>query len=196
MGAGGLGPATPGDDDQRQGEQEWPDQVELLLHSQGPEVLQRRGLATLVEVVGAEPGEVHVRGEQRRPRRIHPQLLDAHQRQVRCGVDGRGEDDQRRGRQDPARPAGIELADANTAGRRGLTHEQLGDEVSGDHEEDVNADKASGEPAGASMGTDDEQHRDGAKPLDVTALPRCRPVGGVPACRRVASCRRCGVHGP
>ena len=52
---------------QRQRQKRWPHDVELLLHRQRPEVLERGWGVVLGEVVGADLGEVDVGGKQRRP---------------------------------------------------------------------------------------------------------------------------------
>ena len=100
-------------------------------------------------------------------------------------------DEGRRG-QDPPGPAGPEAPIETPPGDQDLAVEQPGDEVAGDHEEDVDADEASGQERDPGVGSDDHQDCDGAQPLDVSAelfghRPRCpmssRCVESIQPCR-------------
>ena len=83
---------------------------------------------------------------------------DSHQRR---------HDHQHGRRQDPPRPAGVEVAQRDPAGAVGLAQQQAGDQVAGDHEEDVDADEAAVEGADVGVVERHEAHGNSPQPLDV-----------------------------
>ena len=72
-------------------------------------------------------------------------------------------------RQQPAHPALVE----SRKGERAACHFRLddpGDQISGDHEEDIDADKAAEHRRRLEMERDHREHGDGAQPVDVFAI--------------------------
>ena len=133
------------------------------------------------EVEDALLGEVDVGGERRGPERVDDDLAGVEE--AHPGQRGEHRDDRDQGgrRQDPAGAAGPERPDRDLPGEQHLAIEQPGDQVAGDDEEDVDADEAAGQERHARVGSDDQQDRDGAQPLDVPAkLFGHRPVAHVP----------------
>jgi hypothetical protein len=129
-------------------------------------VLHRRGRPGVVEVVGADRGEAHVREEAQRPQRV-PQGLPGPltgEQQVGRDVRDRQHED-RSGHEAPYAP-GVEVAQADPAAARVLAQQQPGDEEAGEDEEDVHADVAAGGGTEHVAG-DHQQDRDRAQALHV-----------------------------
>ncbi len=177
--AGAAAAAATGQPDAAQQDQR-PDEVELLLDRQRPVVLQRGGALLLGEVVGADRGEVDVGREERHPHRVGDHVERVHDAEPEQRGDHCGDRHQGGGGQDPAGPAGVEVADRQVAAALDLAEEQLGDQEAGDHEEDVHPDEAAGEERNTGMARDHGQHGDRTEPLDVSAEGRLS----------------LGVHGP
>jgi len=121
-----------------------PDQVELFLHRQRPEVLQRRD-GRLAEVVGAVPAELHVGGEDARPEAVGEHRLGAHRVEDEQRRNPGRQDDNRRGRQNAQGATGIELREAHHS-IGGVGEQRAGDEETGDHEQDVDPTKRPATP--------------------------------------------------
>ncbi len=143
-GPGHAGPEAAGPAGLEDHEQEQrPDQVELLLDGQRPQVLERWRRPELGEVRVVRQrlppvAGVGDRGEQRRPERGQLGRLD-HGR-------GRGHHDEqdRQGRQQPPGPPGPESAQVQPAVPVPLGGQQVGDQVSAEHEEDVDPEEPPG----------------------------------------------------
>ena len=148
---------APGQEQAEQ-DQPRPDQVELLLHRQRPQVPERRRCR--------EPGKV------RGVLRDQPPVADvarcrghraAQRRELRPLQQGdpggdNGQHDEQRG-QEPARAALPEAEEPQPAGRGLLGQQQVGDEVAAQGEEDADAEQAALSPAEADVVGDDGQDR-------------------------------------
>lgn len=99
--------------------------------------------------------------------------VGAAQRDGEPGADqgDRGEHDRGGGQQAPG-PAGEELAEPDPAGGDGLAHQQAGDQVAGDDEEDVHSDEAAGQAGDGGVEGEDGEDGDRAQALDVGPEPR------------------------
>ncbi len=153
--------------DERGGEeQRRPDKVELLLDAEGPVVLQRRHRPVGVEVVRRLEGEsviADVEGAR------HSVLGDRFRLEgsEHGDRDHDGHDDhQDRRRQQAAGPPRVEVGEGEPSAGGELVPEQLGDQVPGDDEEDVDADVAPGHREAGVVG-DDGQDGDRPEPLDI-----------------------------
>ncbi len=155
-----LGAAQP----PGQQEQPRPEQVELLLHRQRPQVLQH-GRATgglEIGLVGQDVDPVRDIGQCGR----QVALLMA--RGIRCQRDDqqrRPDEHREQGRQQAPRPADVEAAQVRRAGARGGIQEQGGDEEAGQHEEDVDAEEAPRRPRQVCVIGEDGQDGDRAQPV-------------------------------
>ncbi len=173
----------PGEED-RDRERE----VELLLHRQRPGVQQHAGaglVAEVVDVLGAPEEEVRheTRGSRGRSRRL---LLGA----GGCG-DEVAEDqhpDQHRGlgRDQAARATGVERAPPDAARLGVLVHEQPGDDVAGDDEEEVEADVGALEAGHLRV---EAHHHDGGRSADAVDVGAVLRTGLL----RRARCGRLGL---
>ena len=146
-----------------------PEQVELLLHGQRPEALERRGRTVLGEVVGAVDRQPEVHRIQRTADRVARVLHEPHLRQEQPGTSDRGDHHQGRRRQQTQRPTAVELPDRDSVRRRQLAQQHRGDEEARDHEEDIDPDVAAAEPAHRGMGENDQRDGQRTQPLDVRA---------------------------
>ena len=149
-------------DHRRHDEQQRPQDVELLLDRQRPEVLDGTGVLTLCQVVDGLSGEPPVDDVQRACGDVAGGGEPAQWRQEHPGQGDRREQDDHRGGQQALDPAGVEAGDREPSGPLDLGNEQAGDEEPGDHEEDVDTDEAAVEERQA--GVIDQDRPDGDRP--------------------------------
>ncbi len=165
-----YGPAPadrPGRAQHQHRQQRGPEQVELLLDGEGPEVQQRALVVPGGEVVGPLRHEPPV-GEGQGRRDDVVLHVGAAQRYGQPGPgDGhRGEHHGGGGKQPPG-PPGEEVTELDPAGGDRLPDQQAGDQVAGDDEEDVHADESAGRPGEAGMEGEYREDGDRAQTLDV-----------------------------
>ena len=158
----------------RQEHQHRPDQVELLLEAQRPEVEIRRWARHRREVVPGRHGEPDVGRGQGRGRAVEGHRRPVERRQERVGRDERDDQAGRGGGQDPPHATRVEVTDVDPAGPVVLPDQETRDQEPADQEEDVNADVAPGDPAEVGVVQDDEEDGDPAQALDVGAEPGAR----------------------
>ena len=147
------------------GEDQWPEEVELLLDRERPEVAeQRRGLELFEVGLVAEDevpvGEVEERGERVAAQRVDPVRLDDRR------DDHRHRDEDADRRQQAPRPPQPEPADPDVAAAPVLAEQERGDQVAADHEEDVDAEEAARHPADARVVEEDGEHGDRPQRVD------------------------------
>ena len=166
-----LGPA---DDEREADEQQRPDDVELLLDRQRPEVLDRGGRQVGREVVDLAPGEDPVDDVGRGRRDVDPHVAPAQPGHDEPRDHRGGDEHEHRGGQQPPDPPADEPQPRDRPARVQLGDEQPGDEEAGDDEEDVDADEP---PAQRQAGVVGEHGEDGDRPqaLDVGTEPRAPP---------------------
>ena len=151
--------------DQQQ-EQQRPDDVELLLDTQGP-VVQDRALVRVGHVLRRLGREAPVGAPEGRAHQVAGDALPVDRRdQEERGHRGRRQD-QRRERQQPPDAPGVEVAQRDRPGAGDLVDEQAGDEEAGEDEEHVHADEPAADDAHTGVEGDDQQDRHGPQPLDV-----------------------------
>ena len=188
-------------------DQERPQQVELLLHGERPEVQQRRlgevGVEVAAVAVCFAPAE-HVVDEEPAGRHGVACQVAEQQRVVQpLGGDERRHDDQARRRQQAAGPTGPEVGQCHGPGAGDLAEQQRGDQEAGDDEEHVDTDEPPAERADVGVEQHHQHHGDGPQALDVGAEADRRqrePFGG-DRCRRSSDQRvdlpewraRCGL---
>ena len=164
------GEPSPGSEEGDRGDQDRrPDEIELLLDGQCPEVQERRRRLRLREVVAPESREVDVRAERRRPDAVRDHLAGADEvEEMARGQVGR---EQREGgrRQDPARTPHVEAGERDRAAPLRLGEKDSGDQEPGEDEEDVHADVAAAEERDVRVPEGDEQNRHRPEPLDVVS---------------------------
>ena len=154
------------------GHDQGPDEVELLLHGERPEVHEqlRRGL---VEVARAGRDLDPVGREGQRAEDLPPDVDD----QVVVGHprgDGAHHDADDEGGDQPPGTPGPEPAEGDPAVSEGLTLEQRGDEEPGDDEEDVHPEEAAGEPRGVEVVDEHRPDGEGAQPVEAVEMGRGR----------------------
>ena len=173
----GVEPAEAGQDQER------PDQVELLLDGQRPQVPERRGRAELGEVgdvVEDEPPVAEVEDPRRQVAAQGGQLAPVEQRGPAHGHEQHHE----QGGQEPSGPPDPEVLQPDPAVTAVLGHQQIGDQVPREHEEDLHAEQAARGPPEVEVVGDDGQDGDGADPVQprkVGAGSLYRPRHGAPA---------------
>ena len=161
----------PSADEQQEGR---PDEVELLLDRERPEVEERRRPGDRGEVVALGQREPDVGDGQRRGGTIGHDLRPVEETHEGPRRRERGDEHDRGRGQEAPDPAGVEPAERDPAAALVLAHEEAGDQEAADDEEDVDADEAAGDRQ-AGMEQDDEEDREPAEALDVRA--ERRPVG-------------------
>ncbi len=155
----------PGDA-QQQGR---PNEVELLLDRQRPEVLERARFDPLGEVVDRLRGEVPVGDIEGGADDVAGDFLAADGREQQRRRQGNGGEHDQHQRQQTARPARVEADQRDAAGAVHLPHQQPGDQEAGDDEEDVDPDVSPREEGDPGMAEEHSDDRDRAQALDVGA---------------------------
>ena len=147
---------------QEAGQGQRPQQVELLLHGQRPQVAQQRRPLELVEVGRAAQDEVPVHrvgegGEEvtLEAGQLLPDEQDADQGDGEQQCEHRG--------QEPAGPAEPEVLQADGAVAPVLAEQQHRDQVAADHEEHLDAEEAAPQPRGVAVVDDHRDHGQGAQ---------------------------------
>ncbi len=165
---------SPSSHQHQQQHDERPEQVELLLDGERPEVAEQLRSGG-VEVAGLGGDREPVVGESRGAENLAPDADEhiAANRERRCTG---GEDYQGEGGEKPARPPGPEGAKSD--GTRGgvLSQQQRGDEEAADDEEQVDPEVATGQDAWGEMEEDDDGDRDCPQAIEA-AEPRGGGVG-------------------
>ena len=157
--------------EQRKPEQRGPDEVELLLHGQRPEVLDRRRRLSLLEVVAPERREVHVRGEERRPHAVRDHVPGADEVEQVLRRDRRHDQREHGRREDAPCAPRVEADERHAPRRERLRQQQPCDQEAREDEEDVDPDIAALEEGNSRVPERHEQNGDGAQALDVRPVP-------------------------
>ncbi len=153
-----------GDELDPEDHQERPDDVELLLDRQRPEMVERAGRLEgreVRDVVEDQPPVVDVcRGGRRRPPEVG--------RLVRPEDRRPGDDDdqhQKQRRQQAPRPRQPERLQPDAAALD-LAEQDVGDQVAAEREEDADAEQAAGSPPEAEVVGDDAENRNRPQPVE------------------------------
>ena len=178
--------AAPAPDPPRQGQHQRPEDIELLLHPQAPQVQQRFGVGRGIEI--AALAIEHEIGHKRRRRRdMAAQLVKALIKQLRpAHRQRRGQHRHQRGI-NPPHPPRIEAGEGQSLPFQ-ITQQDAGNEIAGDDEKHVHPDKAAKALPYPGMKGDHHPHADRAQPVDIGA------VGGV-GCGHARSCAACARAG-
>ena len=147
-----------------------PEQVELLLDRQRPGVVEPgRQVPGRPQPQVAGVRQAHQGG----PGEPEPDVAE------HVAPGGKGQEQHDEGRVEPARPAQVEPAQVDPAGPS-FAQQQSGDEIAGQHEEDVDAHPAAAEPRHTEVVEHHGQARDGAQPVEarLTGPVGCRPPAG------------------
>jgi len=161
-------PQASNDDEQEQGECE----VELLLDGQRPGVHQRHlgGWGRKIARLAPEQ-EVRSVERDREDTRAEPAELLGREDQGRRG-DGEADGGEER-REDPSNSALVEVSDGEATGVE-VSQDDSGDEISGDDEEDIDANEPAAETGRSDMEEEHGEHGNAAKPVDIAAMLRLR----------------------
>ena len=163
-----LGLAAPGEHaDER--EQQRPDDVELLLHGQRPEVLHRAGRGVRREVVDRAGRQAPVDDVEPAGHDVLGHVAPPDERQGDHRADDDADQREGGGRQQPPGAPGVEPLEGDVAALLQLAGQQVGHEVAGDDEEDVDPDEPTRQPRHAGVPQHDADDGDGPQPLDVRA---------------------------
>ena len=149
-----VDPAEPDQQDQR------PDQVELLLDGQRPEVPERRRRTELGEVGDVLEDEPPVAGVEDPGQDIAAhggELVPVEQGGPPDGHEHHHEE----GRQQTSGPADPEVLQPDPLVTSVLGHQKVGDEITGEDEEDLHAEEPAEGPPEIQVIGDDRQHGDG-----------------------------------
>ena len=85
--------------------------------------------------------------------------------------DRRHDEREHRGREDAARPAGVEAEEGHAPGLERLREQQAGDQEAGENEEDVDSHEPALQERNSRVPERHEQDGDGAQALDVRPVP-------------------------
>ncbi len=163
-------------------DQERPEQVELLLDGERPEMAQRRGRAELGEVrdvVEDEPPVAEVEDARRQIAAEGAQLAAIEQR----GPSHRDEQHYEEGREQSTGAADPELSQGDPAVPSVLGDQEVGDQVARQHEEDLHAEQTARRPPEVEVEDDDRQDGDGPDAIQTGKVgtgPLDRPRHGGP----------------
>ena len=171
------GPTSPPSAERGHSEQECrPEQVELLLDAERPEVEERRRSKVAREIVGCLGRKPQVRDIERGRGGIARDIRQSERRQEDRRQDHRAHDRDRSRRQEAPRPAGVELGEVDPAGRAQLAHDQARDQEAREHEEDIDPDIPAAEPR--EVGVIEQDKPDSDRPQALQFGPE---VGARPA---------------
>ena len=159
-----AGAAAPEERHEHEDEQR-DEEVELLLHAEGPRVPQRGGVADLLEVRVVLADEPPVLHEEERGEHVTGVSVPVGRPDEEPGGEDRGAQDEQGGDQPLGTPL-VEAGDVDRAGLRSLGDEQPGDEVPGEDEEVVDADPAADECGDAEVVQQDERDEEPAVPVE------------------------------
>jgi hypothetical protein len=172
-------PAGAGDEDEREpaapraeenrGQERRPDEVELLLDRERPEVQERRRRLRLREVVAPDPREVDIRAERGGPEAVRDRFPSPNEVEQVASSEVGDEQRQRRRGQDPPRPPNVEAGERDRPAPLGLREQDPGDQEPGEDEEYVHTDETAAEEGHARVAERDEQNRNRPETLDVVA---------------------------
>ena len=144
--------------------EEGPHQIELLLDGQRPQVPEGRRRAELGEVgdvVEDVPPVAHVEDSRRQVAPQGHQLAPVEQRGPAHGHEQHDEE----GGQEPSRPTDPEMLQPDPAVAPVLGHQEIGDQVSREHEEDLHAEQPARRPPEVEVVGDHGQHGHGTDPV-------------------------------
>ena len=164
----------------QRGDSEGPDQIELLLHAEGPQVQDRRLGFERGEIALPGEGEMPVRHVQEGGQSVGAQPCPLRRLGQRRGVDGDGRQQEQQRRQQPPGPAGPEPAQVDAPGAMALREQQRGDEQAAEHEEGVDPEAPAGHPGDSGVVEHDGKDGTGPEPVqrrDV-AQQRLRRLAG------------------
>ncbi len=153
-----------------------PDDVELLLDPERPQVEQRLRLGCGIEVTALVPGH-EVADEARAGGDVLAERFVLVREQGEPADDERRADHQQQRRKDAANPATIEVGERESAGFE-ASHQDGGDEEAGNDEEEIDADEAAAKRRRKGVIAHDRQHRHGPQSVDVRSIRRVRRGGG------------------
>ena len=156
----------------REQQQRRPDQVELLLDTETPEMQDRRRCQHGPQVVGGLDRESHVRGIEGRCGGVARDVGHAQRRQDQRGEDDRREERGRGRRQQAPGTARVERREVHPSGGDQLPHEEPCDQEARQDEEHVHAHVAAGDPRHPGVVEQDHEDRDRAESLEVRAEDR------------------------
>ena len=149
-------------------EDERPENVELLLDGERPQMQQRLGIARYVEITGFAP-QHQIGRKTRSGRQMLAETLElVRQQHVPADKKG-GSDDNDQRRKNPPDAADVEVEIAEAAALDGID-DDAADQVAGDDKEDVDADEAALEEIRKCVKRDDRTDGDRAQPIDVGAI--------------------------
>ena len=146
-----------------------PEEVELLLDAERPEVEDRRWRLPHREVVRRLHRESHVRDVERSGCRVGRDARDQEGRQQDERCDEGDDQDERRGGQQAPRPARVEAREGDRPAGRPFPQQEPGDQEAGDDEEDVDPHEPAGDTPDRGVEQDDQHDGDRAQALDVTS---------------------------
>ena len=169
-------------------------QVELLLDGERPEVAEQPRPAELGEVALVREHEAPVGHVEDRCERVVAQADEL--APLDRGADEQADRQQQEQRgQQPARAPGPEAQQRDAPALVELGDQQRGDQVAADHEEDVHAEEAAGQPRDVGVVEEHSRHRDRAQAVDPrhAAQPRRRrsPARGAAPCHRPSMGQAC-----
>ena len=172
-------------------------EVELLLDAEAPGVQQRQVLGGGAEVVELLPVEDVGDREDGRDEAAG-EVAQLERREPGEGEGDAGEEDGDQRRQDAAGAALVEAGDGEAPGGE-VAQQDPGDQVAGDHEEDVDAEPAAGEGSEAGVEEDHREDGDGAQAVDLAAPAvgdrrGSAEIGGLDKRRHCPSIRRPRAH--
>ena len=162
-------------------ERQGPQQVDLLLDRERPEVREGARRRGGVEVGDVPPGVVPVRDVGERCEPVGPDVVELparHPAPRREGDPDERDEERREETAGPSQPEPSEVdaaAASRVAPRVELEDEQRRDEEAGQDEEQVDAEEPARQRVGAQVEDDDGRHRQPAQPVQAGHRPEVRP---------------------
>ena len=154
-----------------------PEDVELLLHRQRPQVLEHGRAADELEVRGLGEDAQPVRVVEQRAREVAAEPGRAVVGDRRDQQGGHGQHGEQCGQQ-PAGPADVEVLEVDPPGAVELDQQQRGDQEAGEDEEHVHAEESARDPGNIRVVEHHGDDRDRAQAVESHEVGQCRTSDG------------------
>jgi hypothetical protein len=151
-----------------QQDEERQEDIELFLDGERPGMEQRERISGRGEISGGSP-EIDVRDRESRRQGGSGIILQLSRQHAEIGDGAHDRQQGDQSREDAPHAALVKGEQREVAGRH-LPDDDRADQITGDHEEDIDPDEAAGECVELGVEGDHRQHRDRAQPVDIASV--------------------------
>jgi hypothetical protein len=160
----------------QQPEQQGIKEVKLLFNRQRPQMQQRLQIRSGIKIADFLP-ENEILNEPRASGDVFAQLRVFVRQEQEPASGKTGKEHQNQRRKNPADTVGVELGEAEVAVLQALKQDRR-NQIAGNDEENIDADKAAGQASGECMKDDNRENGNGAESVDVRTVVNTRGIAG------------------